>query len=122
MTRIELAWRAACCAVVAIGLSGCMNQRVGDLTLVSSKNVDLTYAHLDARQGQRVVGKDCKWAFLGIPTGTPSLKDAIDNALEKGNTNLMVDEVTRLQTQNYVIVGKTCYVVEGTALSVSSRQ
>jgi hypothetical protein len=120
MTHINKIVRLAFCFCALVFLSGCAT-RVGDLTLASTKNIDLTNTHLNAKQGIRVSGHDCKWQFLGIPMGEPNLKDAIDNALTNGNSNLLVDEVTRLKAVNFIVVGKTCYVVEGTALNVATK-
>jgi len=74
--------------------TGC-TVRVADLTLVSTKNIDLSNAHLDARRGVRVTGSDCVFWILGlIPLGVPNLETAIDDALVKGGGNVMVDQVT----------------------------
>jgi len=97
--------------------SGC-SVRVADLTLVSTKNIDLTDAKLDSKKGQRQKGEDCKFNLLGlIPFGLPNMEQAVDRALEAGKGNVMVDEVTEYKNTWFVIGGLSCIVVEGTVLN-----
>lgn len=100
---------------------GC-TQRLGDFTLISTKNVDLSDASIDVKTGRRVTGEDCRYIALFIPLGAPSIKEAVDDALEKGNGNLLVDQVTFVRSW-YVplIVGESCYVAEGTAVEAIAR-
>ena len=106
--------------IVIIGLlmlSSCVT-RIADLTLVSTKNIDLSDTQLDARKGQRQTGEDCRLFLLGIPFGLPNLKEAVDEALEKGKGNVMVDEVTEVKNTWIVLGNIICYHVEGTVLTV----
>ncbi|MGR8951538.1 MAG: hypothetical protein ACU83V_03895 [Gammaproteobacteria bacterium] len=98
-------------------LNGC-TARIADLTLVSTKNIDLSDTHLDARTGQRQMGEDCGFILLDIiPLHWPNLKEAVDQALEKGRGNIMVDQVTELKTAWMVIGTQQCIKVEGTVLT-----
>jgi len=100
--------------------SGCAH-RVADLTLVSTKNIDLNNTVLDIRSGERVKGSDCALSLLGlIPFGVPNLQEAIDSALEKGNGSIMVDQVTYLKQYYFVLGGSSCIEVEGTVLASAS--
>lgn len=99
---------------------GCTT-RVADLTLVSTKNIDLSKATLDIRKGRRVKGEDCTIALLGLfPLGIPNLENAMDDALEKGRGNVMVDQVTYLSGAYFVLASQSCVRVEGTVLNVRS--
>jgi hypothetical protein len=103
-------------------LAGC-TVRVADLTLVSTKNIDLSNAALDVRQGKRVEGSHCLiWPLGLIPTGLPNLEDAIDDALERGGGNLMVDQVTYRRGLYFVLVSQECILVEGTVLNTAHQQ
>jgi len=103
--------------LVTLIISGC-SVRTADLTLVSTKNIDLTDTRLDARLGQRQKGEDCIFSLLGIiPFGVPNLKNAVDKALEAGKGNVMVDEVTYVQGYYFVLGGMSCIKVEGTVLT-----
>jgi hypothetical protein len=106
---------------LALLLSGCVT-RIGDLTVASTRNIDLSNAHLNVKEGTREVAEDCRPSFLGFPLGLPSVSDAADKALAKGHGNIMVDEVTRIDSWDALIVGQNCYQVEGTVLSVAGKR
>ena len=111
---------AALTLACGLGLAGC-TVRVADLTLISTKNIDLSNARLDARQGQRVKADDCIYSILGlIPLGVPNLENAVDRALEKGGGNIMVDQVTYQSGYYFVLLGMNCILVEGTVLRAPS--
>jgi hypothetical protein len=104
-------------SLAALLFSGC-SVRVADLTLVSTKNIDLSDTQLDARKGQRQKGEDCRFVLLGlIPFGLPNMEEAVDKALEAGKGNVMVDEVTEYKNIWFLIGGLTCIEVEGTVLN-----
>lgn len=105
---------AICC--FGIGATAC-TARVADLTLVSTRNIDLSDAKLDVRGGKRVTGEDCVYALLGlIPFGVANLENAVDDALAKGGGNIMVDQVTNIRSLYFILLSQTCFVVEGTVL------
>ena len=102
-------------------LGGC-TFRVADLTLVSTKNVDLNNTSLDARKGKRVKGEHCAFALLGlIPFGVPNLEEAVDEALEKGKGNIMVDQVTYSTGAYYILLSQSFIEVEGTVLNIAEH-
>ena len=98
-------------------LVGCA-VRSGDLTLLSTRNIDLSNATIDVRQGKRVVGEDCVPVIL-VPLGSPNLQEATDDALEKGAGNVMVDQVTRF-TMKAFLFGVSCIESEGTVLNIAT--
>lgn len=107
------------CAIAALTLSGCA-ARVGDLTLISTKNIDLSDARMNIKEGKRTKGEDCAYALLGlIPLGIPNLERAVDDALEKGNGNVMVDQVTYQNGAYFILASRFCIEVEGTVLNVA---
>lgn len=73
-------------AVLGLGSSGC-SQRIADFTAISTKNI---YAKgVDVSALPKVSGvKGRHITFLGLGA---NIKDAIDQALEKGDGNLMID-------------------------------
>lgn len=104
---------------ILLTLVGC-SHRVADLTLVSTKNVDLNATQLDARNGTRITGEDCAIALLGLlPLGVPNLQGAVDDALEKGGGNIMVDEVTYAKGYYFILFSQSCIEVEGTVLKIA---
>ena len=57
---------------------------------------------------KRVVGKDGKLMILGIPLGTPNLKQAIDNAIESYPGAIgLADGVVKSTGWFALLVGKT---------------
>ncbi len=98
-----------------VALTGC-TQRFADLTIVSTRNIDLSNATLDARSGRRVKGEDCKPIILFFPTGTPNMETAVDRALEKGQGNVMVDQVSYARNWWAILYGENCIEVEGSVI------
>ena len=123
MTRSSRhARRRSLTGLLVIGMLafGCTT-RIGDLTFVSTRNIDLTHVSLDMRQGERVKGSDCKYAILGIiPLGLPTLQGAVDDALRKGNGNVMIDQVTYISNYWFVLFSRSCIRSEGTVLDTTS--
>ena len=95
-----------CAALLAAGCA----TRVADLTLVSTKNIDLSNAQIDVRKGVRATGSDCGYFF-----NLPNLEDAIDDALRMGRGNVMIDQVTYSRPQLF----GSCLEVEGTVIDTS---
>lgn len=108
------------CAMLLAGLllSGC-TERLADFTMISTKNVDLSKAQVNAGEGNRVTEDDCRPIILVFPVGRPDLKEAVDSALEEGRGNLMIDLVAYWRWW-YVppIFGLRCMVAEGTVVNV----
>lgn len=114
-SRRHCAGLLLCAGVVGLGCT----TRIADLTLVSTKNIDLSNATFDIRSGTRVTGSDCRIAPLGLQFSIPTLEGAVDDALEKGNGNVMVDQVTYLSNYFYFIVTQSCIRAEGTVLNTT---
>jgi hypothetical protein len=100
------------CAVV---LTGCaQTTRIGDFTIISSKNIDLSKGANFKRGTNRVEGKDLVHSGGGFAGPmAPNMKTAIDRAIESvPGTVALVDGVI------YQIMGSFSvgYKVEGTPL------
>ena len=94
-------------AMIAFCLSGCLT-RIGDFTVISTQNVN--FAKIDpaaASTAPIVEGADIK--FFGIS----NLEEAIDDALNKGGGNVMLDAVL------YIYQGffQTGYKVKGRVIN-----
>lgn len=92
-------------------LAGC-TQRLGDFTVLSSKNVNLT-----ANRGDRVKGDSCV-PIIFFPIGVPDIKSAVDRAIESAGPGFdaLEDAVLKARTI-WFLVGQSCYIVEGTAVN-----
>lgn len=113
MTRLS---KLVFVSTLAVYAYGCTN-RVADLTLVSTKNIDFSATSLDHKSGKREKAEDCRVAILGIPFGFPNMETAVDKALQAGGGNLMIDEVTESKTTWFLIGTYNCIVVEGTVIN-----
>ena len=76
-----------------IAATGCV-VRHGDFTVLSSKLVRLSEIELSQEDRvKNVEGRDVGHILIFIPTKQPTLEDAINNALEKADGDLMTDAV-----------------------------
>jgi hypothetical protein len=106
--------------VLALGLvlAGCAT-RIGDFTMLSTQNVDLSRAGEFRRSASTVEGKDTMHIILGIKTkANIDLKEAIDKALAKfpGAVALVNARLYTTGWSIFGIYGQTSYIVSGTAL------
>ncbi|MCK4341890.1 MAG: hypothetical protein KAY37_09235 [Phycisphaerae bacterium] len=105
--------------VVALGagllfLFGC-EQRLGDFTFLSSKNIDLSNLEMEADENAPIVeGEDSKPIIFVFSTGVPNLKEAVDRAIESGRGTALSD-VSIYYTHWYIpyIVGENKFRVRG---------
>jgi len=99
------------CAVV---LAGCaQTTRIGDFTIISSKNIDLSKGANFKRGTNRVIGKDLIHGGGFRGPAAPNMKTAIDRAIESvPGTVALVDGVIS-QVMGSFSFG---YMVEGTPL------
>ena len=92
---------------------------VANLSLVSNRSVDLGTTTLDLRKGTQVTGEDCGYALLGvIPLEVPSLEDAVSDALEKANGNIMVDATATASVFYAIVFAQTCIKIVGMVLQI----
>lgn len=95
--------------------------RQADLTIVSTRNVDLMAVH-EARKAQNpivVTGYDVRHWVLFFPVTSPAnLEDAIDDTMDRGNGDCMMDAV--IYSYNWYIpfiYGQTGWKVKGRVLT-----
>jgi hypothetical protein len=92
-------------------LPGCV-QRHGDLSVVSSRNVDLDAEHEMVVRG--AVGKAYKHIIIIIPTGMPNMEEAIDAALDEHEGDYLTNaKISYLFWFIPYIYGQFGYKVEG---------
>jgi len=97
-------------------LSGCAH-RVGDLTALSTRNVSLNKIDIDTLpQSKAVEGRSSAFMLLFIPLGIPHLEDAVDDALNKGDGDLMLDPVIYMGGW-WFIVGESSITVKGNVVN-----
>lgn len=97
-------------AFIAVAtISGCTT-RVADLTVASSKNINLHSTALST--GKRVEGSDSVGVVL-FPLGQPNVKTAIDRAVEKDRCAVGLSDVVIDQEFFAFIFGYVKYNVKG---------
>ena len=96
--------------------TGCA-QRIGDFTLVSSKNIDLSKGADFKRASTRVKAIDSVPIILGFPVGLPDMKTALDHAIEQTpGAVALADGVIIRKEFDFILFGQLSYEVEGTPL------
>lgn len=106
--------------ILALGclLVGCTTRMV-DFTVLSSRN-----CNIQGERGNRVTGESGQWwmAFpLPIPLqSAPHIKAAVDNALEKGGGDTLVDGIISVVRKWYFFAVYTGYRVEGTVVNTGN--
>jgi hypothetical protein len=110
-----------CVVGIFLFLSATSCTRTSDFTLLSTKNV---FLGLDSDQSKGIYeGYDTRSIIFFIPTGIPDMKSAADQAMEKGNGNLLMNAVI-YQTSWYIplIYGEFGYKVKGEVYKVTESQ
>lgn len=104
-------------AIVMMLFLGACSTHLTDLTIVSNRNVELDKVNLDkAPKVKNVIGEDKKFVFLFIPFGQPKLKEAVNDALRKGDGDLMLDVAVYAKSW-WFIVGQSSIEVNGTVVN-----
>ena len=100
-------------AFFVVALSGCVSvNRIGDFTIISSKNIDLSRGANFKRGTTRVKGQDMV-STMGFVPVTANMKTAIDKAIESTpGTVALLDGVISQK----ITAWKVGYMVEGTPL------
>ena len=98
--------------LVALFFVGC-TQRLGDFTVLSTRNVDLNANYVKVENN--VIGQDKKSIIIIIPTGTPNIEAAIDQALKSVDGGAVMTDVSLTYKWFYIpyIYGEYIYEVEG---------
>ena len=106
---------------VWICLSSCTTH-LTDLSVISNKNIALDNIDIDrSPQRKLVVGEDKKFIFLFIPLGQPKIREAVNDALKKGNGDLIVDASLYVKYW-WFLVGQTSIEIKGTVVNTKGVQ
>jgi len=98
-------------------LAGC-GGRLGDFTVLTSKQFNAPVSSMV--KGGRVTGEDCSTRVMFFTFGhvNPSVKSAVDQAIEKESANALVDAVVEWNQINLIVFGSNCFTVTGTAAKI----
>ncbi len=102
--------------IMAPLVSGCA-VRLGGMTAISTKNVSLNTVDLDKMpQTKNVVGTDSRFVFIFIPLGFPTVQGAVDDALDKGQGDVILDAVLQAESW-WFIIGQNSLTVKGNVVN-----
>ena len=80
-----------CAVVLVMAANGCQ-ERIGDFTLISTKNMDLSNLNFEAAGGNPISEGVNTVPIIGAyENGVPSLEEAIDRAIESGRGTALID-------------------------------
>ncbi|MBH0198797.1 MAG: hypothetical protein HP497_05150 [Nitrospira sp.] len=99
-------------SALLMGVEGC-TYHYGDFTMLSTKHVDLS----GVKRGFRGKGEDCVTYVLLVPDRAPrwpNIEAAMDQAIENGQGDILIDPVVTQFTWTAYIVSQDCIIVEGT--------
>jgi hypothetical protein len=98
-------------------LSGCAH-RLGSLTAISTRNIKLDEVDLDKlSQVKNVTGTDSRFDIFIIPLGFPTLQGAVDDALTKGNGDLIIDGVVTSEVWTAILFGQRSISITGNVVN-----
>ena len=112
--RIRTATQIAACICISL-LTGC-STRVGDFTVMSTKNMDFNNPDgFMTQPGRRVTGESIQHFAIIIPVSSAAtMKGAVDNAIERTPGAVGLSNVVLYQTGFWAILyGNGGYRVEG---------
>jgi len=96
-------------------LTGCTT--TSDCTVLSSKLVRLSDFDLDKADRKPAYGEDVQPFLLGIPLASPpSLKQALDNALDQSGGDVMTDVRVKYWDWTIILYGEQGWSVKGTSV------
>ena len=99
-------------------LCGC-SYRVADLTIASTKNINLNSQQLTT--GKKVIAEDT-YPVVIFPLGIPNVKTATDKAIEQSKCAVGLTDVVVTQLNHAFIFGEIGIRVEGNLLIDKSLQ
>lgn len=117
LSKLALTGRIMSVLVAMSFLVGCSG-RLGNFTVLTSKQFNVPINSM--QKGARVTGEDCATQILFIPIGHihPSVKTAIDQAIEKESANALVDVVVEESFLWALVFANHCITVTGTAATI----
>lgn len=100
-------------------LSAC-STLVSNISVVSTKDVNLEDVDISKLTKKPVVGKNKKMSILFILTGIPRIEKAVDDALAKGEGDLMIDASLYYKTW-WFIIGQYGFEIKGTVVNTKEE-
>lgn len=107
--------KAAIVSLMILVISGCTTH-LTDISVMSNKNVNLNKVDVDKMPHvKNVTGKDSTFVFLFVPFGYPHIKTALNDALQKGDGDMIVDASLYAKSW-WFIIGQKSIEIQGTVV------
>lgn len=101
-------------------LSACTSTKIADLSVIVPTQTTLTQQNLQGATVQKnITGSDETGIFLIFPMGSPTLQNAVNNALKNGNGNVLTQASVISKTRWYVLWGYKSIEVTGNVVKLS---
>lgn len=105
------------CVAVALCILGAGCVIRDDFTALSTKNVNLSNVTLSPEESKgNFKGEECQNIFIIIPDTfhTPTMKGAVDKAIERGGGNLLLNTTVEYQWFYFPLLFlHTCWIASG---------
>lgn len=98
--------------ILAAVTTSCVS-RIGDFTMLTTKNVGNKIDLSQAKHMGEFSGYDSKPIILGFPTGLPNAEEAVDRALAEGQGQVMTDAVVHWRYTDLLFFGEYRLTVTG---------
>jgi hypothetical protein len=107
---IKIASIMVCCF-----LASCFGSyNYGVIGIATTRNIELS-----VEEGAPVRGEACRSRIFVFPSGYPTIKEAIEDALKKGKGDLLRDAVIDYEAWGIPLVyERECWIAEGTILKL----
>jgi hypothetical protein len=107
--------------ILCFYLCGC-STHLTDISMISNKNISLSELNIDhLKKTKNVEGEDKVFIFLIIPFGRPTLQEAVNQALDKGKGDLMID-ASVYSTGWWFIIGEAGVKIKGTVVNTKEER
>jgi len=97
--------------------SGC-SHRIGEFTIVSTKNYETKAQY---KLVGRIEGSDKKMIILFFPLGTPTINNAVDDAIQNGGGVYLANAVIESSAWYFILLGQTGFTVTGDVYAAVDR-
>lgn len=98
-------------------LTSC-TQRFLDVSAISTRQIEVSNIDLSKYQQKKdITGEDKKNIILLFPVGLPKITKAVDNALDKGDGDLLINASIDIERKWFVLFGYKKVIVNGTVIN-----
>ncbi len=104
-------------------IAGCSATRYSTLTVASTKNFETKEININKlERSKNVTGSSWALRIIGIPFGSPTIEKAVEDTLENGNGDLLVDGAVYTKWWGFpALIGATGWYVKGDVVKTSAN-